>query len=344
MSDAMKPLLAKVAENCSLTESESESAFEIIMSGNATPAQTGAFLMGLRVRGETVDEIAGAVRIMRAKALPVKAPEGAMDVVGTGGDRSGTFNVSTGAAFVVAGAGVPVAKHGNKALSSKCGAGDVLTALGVDINCEVEVVSKAIFEAKIGFLFAPRYHSAMKYVQPARVEMGMRTIFNLLGPLSNPAGVKRQMTGVFARQWIEPMAKVLQKLGTQRAWVVHGSDGLDELTTTGASFVAELKDGRVTTFEVSPEDAGLPRATPAQLKGGDPTTNANAVRAMLAGEKGPYRDIVLYNAAAALVVADKAGTLEDGAEIAAEAIDSGKAKAALDSMVAITTSGPKAAA
>ncbi|MSO92122.1 MAG: anthranilate phosphoribosyltransferase [Rhodospirillales bacterium] len=343
MSDGMKPFLAKVAENCALTEAESESAFEIIMSGNATPAQTGAFLMGLRVRGETVDEIAGAVRIMRAKALTIEAPDGAMDVVGTGGDRSGTFNVSTGAAFVVAGCGVPVAKHGNRALSSKCGAGDVLTALGVDINCDMALVKKALFEAKIGFLFAPRHHSAMKYVQPARTEMGVRTIFNLLGPLSNPAGVKRQMTGAFSRQWIEPMAKVLQKLGTEQAWVVHGSDGLDELTTTGASFVAELRQGRVTTFEVNPEDAGLPRAQPADLKGGDPAVNAKAVRGMLAGEKGAYRDIVVYNAAAALVVAGKADTLKEGAEMAAAAIDSGKAKAALERMVAITAAGPKAA-
>ena len=276
MSDDLKPLLAKVADGASLTVDEAETAFTIIMSGQATEAQIGAFLMALRVRGETVDEITGAVRTMRAKALAVKAPEGAIDVVGTGGDGSGTYNISTAAAIVVAGSGVPVAKHGNKALSSKSGAADVLTALGVNIDADLSLVERAIAEAGIGFLMAPRHHSAMKYVGPARVEMGTRTIFNLLGPLSNPAGVKRQFTGVFARQWIEPLARVLGNLGCERAWVVHGSDGLDELTTTGPSFVAELRDGAVSTFEVTPEDTGLPKAAPEDLKGGDPDGNAQA--------------------------------------------------------------------
>ena len=336
MSDDLKPLLAKVADGASLTVDEAETAFTIIMSGQATEAQIGAFLMALRVRGETVDEITGAVRTMRAKALAVKAPEGAIDVVGTGGDGSGTYNISTAAAIVVAGSGVPVAKHGNKALSSKSGAADVLTALGVNIDADLSLVERAIAEAGIGFLMAPRHHSAMKYVGPARVEMGTRTIFNLLGPLSNPAGVTRQFTGVFARDWIEPMANVLNNLGCVAAWVVHGSDGLDEMTTTGPSFVAELKAGKVSTFEVSPEDAGLGVASPEDLKGGDGAHNAKALTAVMDGEPGPYRDVTLYNAAAALIVAGKAKDLKQGVEIAAAAIDRGQAKAALDKMVAIT--------
>ena len=336
MSDDLKPLLAKVADGASLTVDEAETAFTIIMSGQATEAQIGAFLMALRVRGETVDEITGAVRTMRAKALAVKAPEGAIDVVGTGGDGSGTYNISTAAAIVVAGSGVPVAKHGNKALSSKSGAADVLTALGVNIDADLSLVERAIAEAGIGFLMAPRHHSAMKYVGPARVEMGTRTIFNLLGPLSNPAGVTRQFTGVFARDWIEPMANVLNNLGCEAAWVVHGSDGLDEMTTTGPSFVAELKAGKVSTFEVSPEDAGLGVASPEDLKGGDGAHNAKALTAVMDGKPGPYRDVTLYNAAAALIVAGKAKDLKQGVEIAAAASDWGQAKAALDKMVAIT--------
>ena len=336
MSDDLKPLLAKVADGASLTVDEAETAFTIIMSGQATEAQIGAFLMALRVRGETVDEITGAVRTMRAKALAVKAPEGAIDVVGTGGDGSGTYNISTAAAIVVAGSGVPVAKHGNKALSSKSGAADVLTALGVNIDADLSLVERAIAEAGIGFLMAPRHHSAMKYVGPARVEMGTRTIFNLLGPLSNPAGVTRQFAGVFARDWIEPMANVLNNLGCEGAWIVHGSDGLDEMPTTGPTFVAELKAGKVTTFEVSPEDAGLGVASPEDLKGGDGAHNAKALTAVMYGEPGPYRDVTLYNAAAALIVAGKAKDLKQGVEIAAAAIDRGQAKAALDKMVAIT--------
>ncbi|MDA1091252.1 MAG: anthranilate phosphoribosyltransferase [Proteobacteria bacterium] len=336
MSDALKPLIAKVADGNSLTADESEAAFNIIMSGDATEAQIGAFLMALRVRGETVDEITGAVRTMRAKALAVTAPKGAIDVVGTGGDASGTYNISTAAAIVVAGCGVPVAKHGNKALSSKSGAADVLSALGVNINADVALVERAIAEAGIGFLMATRHHSAMKYVGPPRVQMGIRTIFNLLGPLSNPAGVTRQFTGVFSRDWIEPMAKVLGNLGCEAAWVVHGADGLDEMTTTGPTYVAELKDGKVSTFEVSPQDAGLPTAKPEDLKGGDGDYNATALRAVMDGAAGAYRDITIYNAAGALIVAGKATGLKDGAAQAAAAIDDGRAKAALDAMVAIT--------
>jgi anthranilate phosphoribosyltransferase len=339
MSDELKPLLALVADGNSLSAEDAEVAFDIIMSGDATEAQIGAFLMALRVRGETVDEITGAVRTMRAKALPAKAPDDAIDVVGTGGDGSGTYNISTAAAIVVAGCGVPVAKHGNRALSSKSGAADVLGALGINIDADMALVERAIAEAGIGFLMAPRHHAAMKYVGPARVQMGVRTIFNILGPLSNPAGVTRQFTGVFSKAWIEPMAEVLKNLGCEAAWVVHGADGLDELTTTGPSHVAELKDGAITTFDVSPEDAGLPISKPEDLKGGDAERNAKALRAVMEGEAGPYRDIVVYNAAGALIVAGKADDLKSGAEMAAAAIDDGNAKAALVKWIAITNEG-----
>jgi len=339
MSDDLKPVLAKVADGNSLSADEAEGAFDIIMSGGATEAQIGAFLMALRVRGETVDEITGAVRTMRAKALAVKAPADAIDVVGTGGDGSGTYNISTAAAIVVAASGVPVAKHGNKALSSKSGAADVLTALGVNIDADMALVEKAIAEAGIGFLMAPRHHSAMKYVGPPRVQMGVRTIFNILGPLSNPAGVKRQFTGVFSRDWIEPMANVLNNLGCEAAWVVHGADGLDELTTTGPTYVAELKNGKVSTFEVNPEDAGLAKAKPEDLKGGDAAHNANALIAVIDGAPGAYRDVVVYNAAGSLIVAGKAKDLAEGAALAAAAIDDGRARGVLDKLIAITNEG-----
>lgn len=339
MSDALKPFLAKVADGTALTAQEAEDAFAVIMSGEATSAQIAGLLMALRVRGETVDEITGAVRAMRAKMLPVTAPAGAIDVVGTGGDGSGTFNISTGAALVVAGCGVPVAKHGNRALSSKSGAADVLTSLGVNLDAELPLVERAIAEAGIGFLMAPRHHAAMKHVMPARVEMGVRTIFNILGPLSNPAGVTRQFTGVFARQWVEPLAQVLKNLGSEACWVVHGEDGLDELTTTGPSFVAQLKDGAITTFTVTPADAGMPTARPEDLKGGTPEVNAQAIHDLVAGKKGPYRDIVLLNAAASLVVAGKVDDLTSGVATAAQAIDGGAAAQAMDRLVAITNGG-----
>ena len=335
----IKGFLAKVADGASLDEAEAEQAFDIIMSGDATPAQIGAFLMGLRVRGETVDEITGAARILRAKAHQITAPDGAIDVVGTGGDGSGTLNISTGAALVVAGCGVPVAKHGNRALSSKCGAADVLAELGVNIDADMGLIERAIREANIGFMMAPRHHGATRHVAGPRVELATRTVFNILGPLSNPAMVKRLLVGVFSGDWVVPMAEVLGRLGVEKAWVVHGSDGLDELTTTGPSQVAAVGGGKVETFEVSPEDAGLPRAESDDLKGGDASYNAAAMRAMLAGESGPYRDVVVYTAAAALVVADKAGDLKQGAALAAAAVDSGAARAALDKMVAITNEG-----
>ncbi len=331
-----KGMIAYVAEGRPLSQAAAEKAFEIIMSGEATPSQMGAFLMALRVRGETVDEIAGAAKVMRAKALRVEAPAGAIDTCGTGGDARGTYNISTGAALVVAGCGVPVAKHGNRALSSKSGSADVLAALGVNIEAEMALVEKSLARNNIGFLMAPRHHAAMRHVGPTRVELGTRTIFNLLGPLSNPAGARRQLIGVFHRQWTEPLARVLGQLGSERAWVVHGSDGLDEITTTGVTYVSELKDGKVASFEVAPEDAGLARADPADLKGGDPAANATAIADMLAGRPGPYRDIVLLNAAAALVVAGKAEALRAGVALAAKAIESGRAKATLAALVADT--------
>lgn len=330
-----KKLLGKVADGNSLSEAEAERAFDIMMSGDATPSQMGAFLMALRVRGETVEEITGAVRVMRAKAVHVTAPEGAMDIVGTGGDGSGTYNISTATAIVVAGCGVPVAKHGNRAASSKSGAADVLSELGVDIEADFEKVEQAIREANIGFLMAQRHHGAMRNVGPTRVELGTRTIFNLLGPLSNPADVKRLLVGCFSRHWLEPMAEVLGKLGAERVWVMHGGDGLDELTTTGVSHVVEYKDGAISALEVTPADAGIAVAKPEDLKGGTPEENAAALRTLLDGEAGAYRDIVVYNAAAALLVAGKASDLREGAEQAAAAIDSGKAKAALEKLVAI---------
>jgi len=338
-----KALLNVAAAGKSLTSEQAEAAFDIMMSGNATPSQMGGFLMALRVRGETVEEITGAVRAMRAKMTRIEAPAGAIDTCGTGGDAAGTWNISTGAAIVVAACGVPVAKHGNRGLSSKSGAADVLGVLGVNIDADMALVKQALWDANICFMMAPRHHSAMRHVGPTRVELGTRTIFNLMGPLSNPAGARRQLTGVFSRAWIGPMAEVLGKLGAERAWVMHGSDGIDELTTTGPSYVAEWKDGKVTTFEVTPEEAGLPRATAADLKGGDPAINALAVNALLDGHPGAYRDIVLYNSAAALLVAGKAATLRAGVQMAAEAIAGGKARATLEKLVAITNSKPAAA-
>ena len=332
----MKALLAAVATGKPLSEAQAEQAFEIMMSGNATPAQIGALLMALRLRGETVEEITGAVRAMRAKMVRIEAPAGAIDTCGTGGDGAGTLNISTGASLVVAGCGVPVAKHGNRAMSSKTGAADVLAALGVNLDADMRLVERALREAGMCFMLAPRHHGAMRHVGPVRVELGLRTIFNLMGPLSNPAGARRQLVGVFARQWLAPLAAVLGRLGAERAWVVHGSDGLDEITTTGSSYVAELEAGRVREFEITPEDAGLPRSNPEDLKGADAGANARALTALLDGAKGPYRDIVLLNGAAALVVAGKAADLKAGVALAAAAIDTGRAKSVLAKLVAIT--------
>ena len=336
----MRALLGRIASGEKLTVDEARAAFEIMMSGDATPAQVGGFLMGLRVRGETVDELTGGARALRERMVRVQAPDTAIDTCGTGGDASGTFNISTAAAIVVAACGVPVAKHGNRALSSRAGSADILTALGVNIDTEVALVERSIRGAGIGFMMAPRHHGAMRHVAGARVELGTRTIFNLLGPLANPAGARRQLMGVFAPEWVEPVAHVLAQLGAERAWVVHGADGLDELSTTGPSHVAELRAGAVRTFEVTPEQAGLPRARPEDLKGADATTNADALRALLDGVRGPYRDIVVLNSAAALIVAGVAEDLGAGAARAIEAIDSGAAKAVLGELVAITNEAP----
>ena len=334
--DDFKSLIGKVATGASLTRDESAGAFDRMMSGEATPSQMGGFLMGLRMRGETVDEITGAVTTMRAKMLRVEAPAGSIDVVGTGGDASGSYNISTCAAFIVAGAGIPVAKHGNRALSSRSGAADVLGALGVKIDLAPEAISRCIDEAGIGFMFAPAHHPAMKHVGPTRVELGTRTIFNLLGPLSNPAGVKRQMVGVFSRHWVEPLAIVLKNLGSERAYVVHGWDGLDEITTSGPTSVAALENGKVTTFEIKPEDVGLAKAKPEQLRGGDAEANATSLMDVLRGKKGPYRDVAILNAAAAIVVAGKAQDLKDGVAIATKSVDSAEAEGRLDRLIAVS--------
>jgi anthranilate phosphoribosyltransferase len=332
----LKLLMQKVATGASLTEEEIADAFETMMSGVASPVQMAAFLMALRVRGETIPEITGASRLMRARMLPVEAPPDAVDIVGTGGDGHNTFNVSTCAAIVAAGAGVPIAKHGNRAVSSLSGASDVLAALGVKIDLQPIAITRSIAKSGVGFMWAPIHHPAMKAWAPARAELGVRTILNLLGPLANPAGVKRQVVGVFNAAWTEPIAEALSNLGSEHAWVVHGSDGLDEITTTGPTRVTELKDGKVRTFEVRPSDAGLPPATLEDLKGGDATVNAAAIRELLGGEQGAFRDIVVLNAGAALLVGGKAATLREGAERAARAIDDGSAGRALDQLVAAT--------
>jgi anthranilate phosphoribosyltransferase len=336
VSDEFKGLIAKVASGGALTREEASHAFDRMMSGEATPSQMGGMLMAMRVRGETVDEITGAASTMRAKMTKVAAPPEAIDVVGTGGDASGSYNISTCAALIVAGAGVPVAKHGNRALSSKSGAADVLGALGVKIELRPDEITRCIYEAGIGFMFAPAHHPATKNVAPTRVELGTRTIFNLLGPLSNPASVKRQMIGVFSRQWIEPMAQVSKLLGSETVWVAHGSDGLDEITTSGPSYIAALEKGSVRTFEVNPEDIGIPRAKPEALRGGDAETNAAALMAVLKGTKGPYRDIAVLNAAAALIVAGRAKDLKEGAAIAVKSLDSGEAEGRLDRLIKVS--------
>jgi anthranilate phosphoribosyltransferase len=334
--EAFKPLIAKVAAGSRLSREEAAEAFDAMLSGEVTPAQMGGFLMALRVRGETADEITGAVTTMRAKMLRVAAPKGAIDIVGTGGDGAGSYNVSTLASLIVAACGVPVAKHGNRAASSKSGASDALGALGVKIGIPPEAVSACIAKAGIGFMMATTHHAAMRHVGPARVELGARTIFNLLGPLSNPAGVKRQLIGVFSADWLEPMAEVLKNLGSERVWFAHGGDGLDEITTTGPTKIVELKNGEIRAFEVNPEDAGLPRASPEALRGGDPQHNAAALRAVLAGEKNAYRDIAVFNAAAALVIADAARDLADGAAKAEKALDQGRAGETLDTLVRVS--------
>jgi anthranilate phosphoribosyltransferase len=330
-----KSFVQKVATGSTLSKAEANEAFDTMLTGGATPAQIGAFLMALRVRGETVEEISGAVASLRSKVIPVHAPEGAMDIVGTGGDASGSYNVSTASAIVVAGCGVKIAKHGNRGMSSKSGTADTLAALGVKLDVSPEVISRCIEEAGIGFMFAQGHHPAMKHVGPFRVELGTQTVFNLMGPLSNPAGVKNQLLGVFSPKWVEPLAHVLKELGSENVWVVHG-DGLDEITLAGITKVAALKNGAVTTFDVSPEDAGLPRCDPQALKGGDANENAAALRAVLEGVPSAYADITKFNAAAALIIAGRAADLKEGVAMAAQSINSGSAKAALEKLVAVS--------
>ena len=338
--DDMKAVLRRIAAGERLAIEQARHAFGLMMAGEATLAQMGAFLMGLRVRGETVDEITGGALALRARVVKVSAPSSAIDTCGTGGDASGSFNISTAAALVVAGAGVPVAKHGNRALSSRSGSADLFAALGVNLDAEVPLIEESLRMANIGFMMAPRHHGATRHVAPARVELGVRTIFNLLGPLSNPAGAKRQLLGVYAPEWLEPMALVLRNLGSERVWVVHGADGLDELTTTGPSRIAELKGGTLRCFEITPEEVGLPRARIEDLRGGDGEENARLLHELLDGAKGPLRDIVLLNAAAALVIADKAPDLKGGLQLAARAVDTGRARAALEALIAITNRPP----
>ena len=336
MSDAMKPLIYAASEG-PLSRSQAEQAFEILFNGEATQAQMGGLLMALRARGEAVSEYAAAAAVMRAKCTPVKAPEGAMDIVGTGGDGMGTLNISTATAFVVAGAGVPVAKHGNRNLSSKSGAADALTEMGVNVMVGPDVVERALEEAGIGFMMAPMHHPAMKHVMPVRQELGSKTIFNILGPLTNPAGVKRQLTGAFAIDLIFPMAETLKELGAEKAWLVHGGDGTDEISISEATQVAVLENGTVRGREVHPEDAGLPVHPFRDILGGTPAENATAFRALLDGAKSAYRDAVLLNAAAALVVADKAEDLKSGVELAAESIDSGAAQARIEALARVSS-------
>ncbi len=329
MITTLKPILAALAQGDTLSADQSEAAFSLIMSGQATPAQIAGLLMAMRVRGETVAELTGAVRAMRARMIEVEAPAGAIDVCGTGGDGAATLNVSTAVTFVLAGAGIPVAKHGNRALSSQTGGADVLSVLGVDIDVAPARLAGILREAGVVFLFAPKHHAALRHAAGPRVELGTRTIFNLLGPLANPARVRRQLTGTFAPQWLRPMAETLQALGTECAWVVHGQ-GLDELTVAGANSVAALDQGVIREFTLEPADAGLPSSPVAAIKGGDPAHNAAALRRLLQGEAGPYRDTVLLNAAAGLIVAGAVGNLTAGVSLAARSIDDGAAFAALE--------------
>ena len=339
MSATLKPALARLAAGATLSEAEAEAAFDTIMAGEATPAQIGGLLMAMRVRGETVPELTGAVRAMRARMSAVEAPPGAIDVCGTGGDNAGTLNVSTAVTFVVAAAGVPVAKHGNRALSSRTGGADVLGALGVNVDVALDRLPEILRDVGCAFLFAPRHHPSMRHAAGPRVELGTRTIFNLLGPLANPARVRRQLTGVFSPDWARPMAETLGRLGTEAAWIVHG-DGLDELSLAGENQVVALEQGAIRTFTLRAEDAGLRPAPRDAIRGGEAAENAAALRALLEGAPGAYRDTVLLNAAAALIVAGRAADLRAGMAEATRAIDSGAALGALERLRHQTADAP----
>jgi anthranilate phosphoribosyltransferase len=334
--ETFKPFLAKVAAGASLSREEARSAFDALLSGEVTPAQAGAFLMALRVRGEALDEIIGAVTAMRGRMLRVDAPPGTIDIVGTGGDHSGSYNISTLASIIVAACGVPVAKHGNRAASSRSGAADVLAALGVRLGLDPDGLALCLREAGVCFMFAQAHHASMRHVAPVRVELGTRTLFNLLGPLANPAGVRRQLLGVFSESWLEPLTQVLKELGSERVWTVHGSDGLDEITTTGSTHVVALENGEIRRFTITPEEVGLARARPEDLKGADPEHNARQLRAVLDGARSAYRDIAVFNAGAALVVAGKSENLAAGVGTAARAIDSGAARTTLQQLIEVS--------
>ena len=336
MSDRLKPLIGTAASR-PLTRAEAETAFDVLFEGEATPAQMGGLLMALRTRGETVDEYTAAASVMRAKCNPVTAPAGAIDIVGTGGDGKGTLNISTATAFVVAGAGVTVAKHGNRNLSSKSGSADALGQMGIEVMLPAKAIAPILEEVGICFMMAPMHHPAMKHVAPVRIELGTRTIFNILGPITNPAGVKRQLAGAFSRELIRPMAETLGQLGSERAWLVHGSDGTDELAISGVSWVAALEeDGSVREVELHPEDAGLPEHPFEEIVGGTPSENAKAFRALLDGAQTAYRDAVLLNSAAALVVSGKAADLREGVAMARQSIDSGAAKGKVTALASAT--------
>ena len=334
----LKPLIAKVADGNVLSRDEAQTAFNIMMSGEAVPAQIAGFLIALRMRGETIDEIAGAVTVMREKMVRVDAPPDAIDIVGTGGDSSGSFNISTCAAFVAAGAGLNVAKHGNRGLSSRSGSADVLLALGVKLDVPPDKIAACIRDARIGFMFAPQFHTAMKHVGPTRVELGTRTIFNLVGPLANPAGVKKQVTGVFSRAWVEPLAHVLKTLGSEACWICHGEGGMDEIVPTGTTWVSELKDGEVRSFTITPEDAGLTRSNIEDLKGGDASENAMALAEVLRGKPGAFADAAIMTAGAALLVANKVPDFKTGVSQAKEAIASGAALKTLNTLIEVSNS------
>jgi anthranilate phosphoribosyltransferase len=336
---ALRPYISRALDSA-LTQAEAEEAFDIIMSGRATPSQIGGFLMILRLRGESIEEIVGAATIMRAKVTKVRAPAGAIDIVGTGGDGKGTLNISTAAALVTASLGVPIAKHGNKAQSSKTGTADVLALLGVNINAGVAAIERSLAQCGMGYMNAPNHHAAMRHVMPARIELGVRTIFNILGPLTNPAGVKRQLTGAFTQHLLRPMAETLRALGSEKAWLVHGMDGTDEISIAAPTYVAALEDGKVTQLQVRPEDAGLRQHPFGEILGGTPAENAEKMRALLAGQQSPnlvaFRHAVLLNAAAALLVAGRTGTLAEGVPLAAAALDDGRARATLESLVKVS--------
>ncbi len=334
--DSFKPYIAKVATGAALTREEARQAFETLLSGEVTPAQAGGFLMALRVRGEAQAEIIGAVEAMRGRMVRVRAPDGAIDIVGTGGDGAGSHNISTLAAIIVAGCGVVVAKHGNRAASSRSGAADILTALGVRMGLDAPGLEACLRQAGLCFMFAQAHHASMRHVAPVRTELGTRTLFNLLGPLANPAGVRRQLLGVPSGAWMEPLTEALRDLGSERVWTVHGSDGLDEISTTGPSEIVALEGGAIRRFTVAPEDVGIARANPEDLRGRDPEYNARALRAVLEGARDAYRDIAILNAGAALVVAGAAGDLRAGVDRATAALDTGSAKGVLERLVAVS--------